>query len=162
MTHAALLALGCAALAVALIAVGLVVWLIFATRSARDTAHRHDRRRRDEGPPAGQPERRHRSPDDARARRRDEDDPQWRVEHVVSPQIIRTDRPQDVRADDPAYPEPEFGPSTPSGSSSANPPTYPPYPAARHRSPDDAPETVEHPPPTTDMRTLPPPGAINR
>jgi hypothetical protein len=134
------------------------VWLIFATRSARDTAHRHDRRRRDEGPPAGQPERRHRSPDDARARRRDEDDPQWRVEQVVTP--------VEVRPEDPAYPEPEFGPSTPSGSSSANPLTYPltypPRPAARHLSPDDAPETVEHPPPTTDMRTLPPPGAINR
>jgi hypothetical protein len=137
-THAALLALACAALAVALIAVGLAVWLIYATRSARGMAHRHlrskDRRQQDVGPPAGQPERRHRDPDDTRARRREHDDPQWRVEHV--------DAPQPVRPEDPA--------------------TYPPRPAPRHRTPDDEPATVEHAPPTTDMRTLPPPGSIHR
>jgi hypothetical protein len=141
-THTALLALSCAALAVALIAVGLVVWLIYATRSARGMAHRHlrskDRRQQDSGPPAGQPERRHRSPDDARARRRDLDDPQWRVE---VPEEVRPDDPPDVRPEDPA--------------------TYPPRPAPRHRSPDE-PATVEHAPPTADMRTLPPPGSIHR
>lgn len=129
-THAALLALSCAALAVALIAVGLVVWLIYATRSARGMAHRHlrtgDRRQQDSGPPAGQPERRHRDPDDTRARRRDLDDPQWRVD------------------------EPSAGPAT-----------YPPRPVPRHRDPDELP-TVEHAPPTADMRTLPPPGSIPR
>jgi cell division protein FtsN len=134
--HAALLALSCAALAVALIAVGLVVWLILATRSARGMAHRHlrtgDRRQQDSGPPAGQPERRHRDPDDTRARRRDLDDPQWRVEAVDAPH---------VRPEDPA--------------------TYPPRPVPRHRDPDE-PATVEHAPPTADMRTLPPPGSIPR
>jgi hypothetical protein len=140
MTHAALLALSCAALAVALIAVGLVVWLTVATRKARDTAHRHERRTHDQGPPEGQPERRHRYPDNSRARRRDLDDPQWQV--AEDPQIVRADRPQDVRADDPA--------------------TYPPRPAPRHRDPDEDPATIEHAPPTTDMRTLPPPGSISR
>lgn len=142
MTHAALLALSCAALAVALIAVGLVVWLIVATRKARDTAHRHERRTRDQGPPEGQPERRHRYPDNSRARRRDLDDPQWQVAEVPD--------------------EPDRGPSTPSGAGSANPATYPPRPAPRHRDSDEDPATIEHAPPTTDMRTLPPPGSISR
>jgi hypothetical protein len=145
MTHAVLLAVACAALAVAVIAVGLSSWLIYATRDARTKAHRHERRTRDQGPPPGVPERRHRSPDDARARRRDLDDPQWQVA------------------------EPTAGPSTPSGAGSANPldvrredpATYPPRPAARHRDPND-PATVEHAPPTADMRTLPPPGSIPR
>lgn len=86
---------------------------------------RVERRERDLGPPQGQPERRrHRAPDDMpRARRRDVDDPQYRI-------------------------EPEVGPSTPSGSSSAN----------------DA--TREHPAPSTTYRRPPPPlprpGAIGR
>lgn len=43
-------------------------------------ASRVERRERDLGPPDGQPERRrHRAPDATRARRRDEDDPQWKV-----------------------------------------------------------------------------------
>jgi hypothetical protein len=132
--HVELAALGCAALAVALIACGLVVWLIFATRTARDNAHRHERRTRNQGPPAGQPERRHRTPEDTRARRSAVDDPQWRIENVHGP--------DEVRPEDPA--------------------TYPPRPAARHRSPDEIPATVEHAPPTADMRTLPPPGSISR
>jgi hypothetical protein len=133
MTHAVLLAVACAAFAVAVIAVGLSSWLIYATRDARTKAHRHERRTRDQGPPPGVPERRHRSPDDARARRSAVDDPQWRVAPV--------DGPPEVRPEDPA--------------------TYPPRPAARHRDPND-PATVEHAPPTADMRTLPPPGSIPR
>jgi hypothetical protein len=110
-----------------------------------------DLRTRNQGPPAGEPERRHRTPEDGRARRSAVDDPQWRIENVNGPDevrpedpyVIQTDRPQDVRRDDPA--------------------TYPPRPAARHRSPDDeVPATVEHAPPTADVRALPPPGSIPR
>lgn len=141
--HTILLAVACVGIALGGIGCGLAAWLIWATRDARDTAHRHERRTRDQGPPEGQPERRHRNPDDARARRRDLDDPQWRVEHVEHLDVRRTDRPQDVRREDPA--------------------TYPPRPAPRHRSPEDeSPSTVEPAPPTADMRTLPPPGSIHR
>lgn len=91
------------------------------------------RRKRDQGPPEDTPERRHRSPDEARARRRDEDDPQWRI-----------DEPQE-KGGPPTYPP--------------RPAAHPdPVPGA-HRAPDE-PATVESAPPTADMRTLPPPGSI--
>lgn len=147
--HAALLAVACAALAVALIACGLAVYVYVITRRAVSLSHTHrrlrpepvhDERHRDTGPPAGQPERRHAHPDGTRARRRDLDDPQWQT------------RPQ-------APVEPLPG--------------YPPRPAPRHRHPDepetvehpaavDGPATVEHAPPTAEARALPPPGSIHR
>jgi hypothetical protein len=142
-THAGLLAVACLALAVALIAAGLAVYAIRSTFPARTLAHRHERRSRDQGPPAGVPERRHRHPDDTRTTRR------------------QANRLRDGEE------EPQLA-SSPSSSSSANadpveagPPTYPPRPAPRHRAVDE-PETVEHAPPTADMRTLPPPGSIPR
>jgi hypothetical protein len=146
--------------AVALVALGLAVWALVQVRRLAPLSHRHERRRRDEGPPPGQPERRHAG--EGRARRRDVDNPGWQIAGQVEPEQAVHPRPGPPRNPmfPEAEPEPEQGPASPSGSSSAaGPPTYPPRPEPRHRHPDE-PETVEHAPPTADMRTLPPPGSI--
>jgi hypothetical protein len=100
-THEQLAILAAVGILLAVIGIGVAVWALLRARAAVDAArsclgvaHSHratspnpprhlavDRRERDAGPPEGVDDRRrHRAPEDARARRRDVDDPGWRVQ----------------------------------------------------------------------------------
>jgi hypothetical protein len=84
-----LLTLGALLVALVALAVALLAWR--KADDARDRSHTHprpqrmpmlvERREVDQGPPAGQPERRgrHAGDRDERARRRDRDDPRWQT-----------------------------------------------------------------------------------
>jgi hypothetical protein len=95
MTHTQLALLGVAAVVLGLVAAGLAVYAVVLARTTVQAVRiltsprgeppaprnlARERRETDQGPPAGVEERRrHRAPDDARARRRDVDDPRWRI-----------------------------------------------------------------------------------
>lgn len=104
-----------------------------------------DRRLDDRGPPPDQPERRrHRAPEDDRARRRDADDPRWHVDDRTMTErtaaLIREDR-RNAELDQP--------PVRLSNGRTVQPPEW----WAAH----DEPDTDELHPPTRDMRRLDPP-----
>lgn len=142
MTHEQLAILAGSALLVALVALGLAILALWRTRRAVSLSHSH--RRLPPGPVADDRQINLGAPRATGERRSADLGPSARHR---APDDLGRARRRDV--DDPQW-QTEQQPAVDDAG-------YPPRPTPR---PVDGPETVEHAPPTADMRTLPPPGSI--